>query len=87
MVGTRIPTPSAEDKSSTVNQTQRDHASTLQGKQDQSLPDGQLYQSEDLEGKGVLYCELDSENNFPIRSEDGEGEKIPVDPSIQCNYQ
>ncbi|GFY89466.1 K+ efflux antiporter 3 [Actinidia rufa] len=87
LVGTRIHTPSVEDKSSSVNQTERDHASTLQGKVDQSLPDGQLYQSEDLEGKGVLYCELDSENNFPSRSEDAEGEKIPVDPSIQCNYQ
>ncbi|PSS29238.1 K(+) efflux antiporter 3 like [Actinidia chinensis var. chinensis] len=87
LVGTRIPTPSAEDQSSSVNQTERDHASTVQGKVDQSLPDGQLCQSEDLEGKGVLYCELDSENNFPSRSEDAEGEKIPVDPSIQCNYQ
>ncbi|KAL7199598.1 hypothetical protein ACSBR2_021815 [Camellia fascicularis] len=85
LVGTRIPPQSAEDKSFRVNQTRINHVMRTQGKVDQSEDGGELHQSEDVDGKGVVYCELYSENSFPISSEDAEeGEKIKVDPSTPC---
>ncbi|KAF5937001.1 hypothetical protein HYC85_024507 [Camellia sinensis] len=85
LVGTRIPPQSAEDKSFRVNQTQINHVMRTQGKVDQPEDGGELHQSEDVDGKGVVYCELYSENSFPISSEDAEeGEKIKVDPSTPC---
>ncbi|GMQ01310.1 hypothetical protein CsSME_00047989 [Camellia sinensis var. sinensis] len=85
LVGTRIPPQSAEDKSFRVNQTQINHVMRTQGKVDQPEDGGELHQSEDVDGKGVVYCELYSENSFSISSEDAEeGEKIKVDPSTPC---
>ncbi|KAI7990458.1 hypothetical protein LOK49_LG12G00623 [Camellia lanceoleosa] len=85
LVGTRIPPQSAEDKSFRVNQTQINHVMRTQGKVDQSEDGGEPHQSEDVDGKGVVYCELYSENSFPISNEDAEeGEKIKVDPSTPC---
>ncbi|CAL5438324.1 unnamed protein product [Camellia sinensis] len=85
LVGTRIPPQSAEDKSFRVNQTQINHVMRTQGKVDQPEDGGELHQSEDVDGKGVVYCELYSENSFSISSEDTEeGEKIKVDPSTPC---
>ncbi|KAL7227499.1 hypothetical protein ACSBR1_022371 [Camellia fascicularis] len=85
LVGTRIPPQSAEDKSFRVNQTRINHVMRTQGKVDQSEDGGELHQSEDVDGKGVVYCELYSENSFPISSEDAEeGEKIKLDPSTPC---
>lgn len=97
LVGTRIPPPASEDSSLTVNQTDIDRVSRFQDKVDQSLKNGELDQSEDLYGEGVLYCDLERQNGSPISSGDAELEtqngsqtgsedategKIRLDPSM-----
>lgn len=97
LVGTRIPSPASEDSSLTVNQTVIDRVSRFQDKVDQSLKNGELDQSEDLYGEGVLYCdlerqsgspissgdaELETQNGSPTSSEDATEGKIGLDPSM-----
>ncbi|XP_059653131.1 K(+) efflux antiporter 3, chloroplastic [Cornus florida] len=86
LVGSQTPKPSVSTRDTMlrVSQTQRDYALRLPGEVDQSEIDGELCQSDDLEGKGVLYCELNSENGSAVGSEDAEEEKMVVDPSIRC---
>ncbi|KAL7236151.1 hypothetical protein ACSBR1_019422 [Camellia fascicularis] len=79
VAGARIPAASAEGKSSIVNQKQRHHIS-MEGK----VEDQSLHESEDSDGNGTLYCELDREKSFPTSSEDSEGDKVEADPSIPC---
>jgi len=85
LVGAKISTPSAEDRSSVMkmNQTETSYALRLPGNVDQSEhdddDDDELQQSEDLEGRGVLYCELDTKN-----IEGADREEIVVDPSMPC---
>ncbi|KAI8024874.1 hypothetical protein LOK49_LG02G03184 [Camellia lanceoleosa] len=81
VAGARTPAASAEGKSSMVNQTQRHHIS-MEGK----VEDQSLHESEDSDGNGTLYCELDREKSFPTSSEDSdsEGDKVEADPSIPC---
>ncbi|KAJ6409396.1 hypothetical protein OIU84_008986 [Salix udensis] len=63
-------------KSSSINQTD-DHVLRLQGEADQATHDNEPQEPEDLQGKGVLYCELDGENGFPVRTN-------TLDPSAPC---
>ncbi|XP_052206067.1 K(+) efflux antiporter 3, chloroplastic [Diospyros lotus] len=83
LVGAKISTPSAEDRSSVMkmNQTETSYALRLPGNVDQSEhdDDDELQQSEDLKGGGVLYCELDTKN-----VEGADREEIAVDPSMPC---
>ncbi|KAA8545699.1 hypothetical protein F0562_020850 [Nyssa sinensis] len=81
---TSIPSISTKDETFRVSQTDINHMLSSQGEVDQSEYDGELHQSEDLDGKGVLYCELDTQNSFPVSTEDTEREIITVDPSIPC---
>ncbi|KAF9675746.1 hypothetical protein SADUNF_Sadunf09G0064900 [Salix dunnii] len=71
-----IPTTSSGAKSSSINQTD-DHVLRLQGEADQATHDNEPQEPEDLQGKGVLYCELDGENGFPVRTN-------ILDPSAPC---
>ncbi|XAR73028.1 hypothetical protein NMG60_11019877 [Bertholletia excelsa] len=76
LVGAQVPPPSTEDEYVRVNQNKKPHhVSGLPGKESEH---------EDLDGKGVLYCELDLENSSPANNEDAEEEKSDVDPSIPC---
>lgn len=63
LIGT-IPT---SDDSSKANQVNYD---LVPAKFDQSQEDGELNVPDKSAGKGVLYCELDSENNSPISNGD-----------------
>ncbi|KAL6347745.1 hypothetical protein AAG906_026274 [Vitis piasezkii] len=73
-----------EETLSIANQTDTTHNMQYQGSVDRSEHDGELQQSKDLDGNGVLYCELNTENSS-VRTEDAEGEKKSiVDPSIPC---
>lgn len=73
-----------EEAQSIANQTETAHNMQDQGSVDQSEDDGEFQQPQDLEGNGVLYCELDIENSS-VRTEDAEGEKKSVvDPAIPC---
>ncbi|KAG5526179.1 hypothetical protein RHGRI_032454 [Rhododendron griersonianum] len=82
MVGTRLPPPTSDEKSSSmVNQIDKDRVPRFQGEVDQSLQNGELDQSEDLNGKGVLYCDLETQNGSPISCEDAAEGKMELDPS------
>ncbi|RVX10224.1 K(+) efflux antiporter 3, chloroplastic [Vitis vinifera] len=73
-----------EEMLSIANQTDTTHNMQYQGSVDRSEHDGELQQSKDLDGNGVLYCELNTENSS-VGTEDAEGEKKSiVDPSIPC---
>lgn len=82
LVGTRLPPPTSDEKSSSmVNQIDKDRVPRFQGEVDQSLQNGELDQSEDLNGKGVLYCDLETQNGSPISREDAAEGKMELDPS------
>ncbi|KAJ6716423.1 K(+) EFFLUX ANTIPORTER 3 CHLOROPLASTIC [Salix koriyanagi] len=78
LIGAQAPIPptSSGAKSSSINQTD-DHVLRLQGEADQATHDNEPQEPEDLQGKGVLYCELDGENGFPVRTN-------ILDPSAPC---
>ena len=59
---------SSEDESLRKNVADRTQASHLQ------VDDRVFRQSENPESQGVLYCEVDTENGFPIKTADGEKE-------------
>ncbi|KAI8532511.1 hypothetical protein RHMOL_Rhmol11G0219800 [Rhododendron molle] len=82
LVGTRLPPPTSDDKSSSmVNQIDKDRVPRFQGEVDQSLQNGEVDQSEDLNGKGVLYCDLETQNGSPISREDAAEGKMELDTS------
>ncbi|XP_058189635.1 K(+) efflux antiporter 3, chloroplastic [Rhododendron vialii] len=82
LIGTRLPPPTSDEKSSSmVNQIDKDRVPRFQGEVDQSLQNGELDQSEDLNGKGVLYCDLETQNGSPISREDAAEGKMELDPS------
>ena len=73
-----------EETPSIANQTETAHNKQYQFSVDQSEDDGELQQPKDLDGNGVLYCELETQNSS-VRTENAEGEKKSiVDPSIPC---
>uniref|UniRef100_A0A6N2L2X3 RCK N-terminal domain-containing protein n=1 Tax=Salix viminalis TaxID=40686 RepID=A0A6N2L2X3_SALVM len=78
LIGARAPIAptSSGAKSSSINQTD-DHDLRLQGEADQATHDNEPQEPEDLQGKGVLYCELDGENGFPVRTN-------TLDPAAPC---
>lgn len=56
------------------------------GDEDESPTENQVQEAKDLDGKGVLYCELGgAESSFPVQSQDLEGKENAVDPSIPYN--
>lgn len=76
-----IPSTSAEDKLLRINQTDTTHVSGFQGDACQAAQDSELQQLEDLQGQGVLYCELNPDNGFLVKTDDAVVEQNMVDPS------
>lgn len=67
-----------------ANETDNARNMQYQGLVDQPGPNNELQEYEDLNGNGVLYCELSTENSS-VGMEDAEGEKKSrIDPSIPC---
>ncbi|KAK9286202.1 hypothetical protein L1049_014586 [Liquidambar formosana] len=86
LIGERssVQSTSSVDMMPRANQANTTHILRFQEEVDQPNHDGEVEQPEDLEGKGVLYCELNRESSFPVKIEDGEGKESMVDPSIPC---
>ncbi|XP_073267440.1 K(+) efflux antiporter 3, chloroplastic isoform X2 [Populus alba] len=85
-IGAQAPIPSTSSgaKSLSINQTDDSHVLRFQGEADQAAHDSELQEPEDVQGKGVLYCELDGENGFPVGTDDAMVEKNMLDPSAPC---
>lgn len=68
LVGARTPSSSlsASEDSLRISQSDRNRILMSQEEVDQSEGNGELNESED--GRGVLYCELDTENNKSVRN-------------------
>ncbi|XP_035540404.1 K(+) efflux antiporter 3, chloroplastic-like [Juglans regia] len=83
LVGDRAPISStkSEDILSRANLRDASRLLGFQGEVDQVAYNTEIKESENS-GNGVLYCELDK--SLPVKSEDAEGEKNIVDPSIPC---
>ncbi|GMY38904.1 K(+) efflux antiporter 3, chloroplastic [Fagus crenata] len=81
--GDGVSLTSPEDKLLGTNQKDATRLLRFQAQVDQAKHNSELQEAENP-GKGVLYCELDTENGFPVSSEDAEGEKNMVDSSIPC---
>lgn len=86
LIGAQAPIPSTSSgaKSLSINQTDDSHVLRFQGEADQAAHDSELQEPEDLQGKGVLYCELDGENGFQVGTDDAMVEKNMLDPSAPC---
>lgn len=85
-IGAQAPIPSTSSgaKSLSINQTDDSHVLRFQGEADQAAHDSELQEPEDVQGKGVLYCELDGENGFQVGTDDAMVEKNMLDPSAPC---
>ncbi|XVE48664.1 hypothetical protein DITRI_Ditri01bG0020600 [Diplodiscus trichospermus] len=66
---------SSEDESSSNNLPDRTKFSHLGEEGDEVKHDSILLQSENSDPQGVLYCELDTENGFPIKTTGAEDER------------
>jgi hypothetical protein len=73
----------ADDKLSAAKLSDATHILGFRGEDDQANQNTELEQSENL-AQGVFYCELDVQNGLFVKTEDAEGEKDMVDPSIPC---
>ncbi|GAV65108.1 Na_H_Exchanger domain-containing protein/TrkA_N domain-containing protein [Cephalotus follicularis] len=85
LIGAQAPVPSTSPKDilPRANETVATHV--LRSQAEVSKAEIELRQSsKDLEGKGVLYCELDTEIGFPVKTAEDGGEKNVVDPSTAC---
>ncbi|XP_010275512.1 PREDICTED: K(+) efflux antiporter 3, chloroplastic [Nelumbo nucifera] len=80
LMGARSPISSSSSKESSTNSEE----SNIQTEVDQSEHELPLEQFENGDGKGVLYCELDSENSSQAGNEDFKGEESTIDHSIPC---
>ncbi|XP_022726856.1 K(+) efflux antiporter 3, chloroplastic-like isoform X5 [Durio zibethinus] len=65
----------SKDESSRKNLSDRTLVSHPQQEVDQGKRDSIHHQSENPESRGVLYCELDTDNGFPMKPTDGEEER------------
>ncbi|KAG6710909.1 hypothetical protein I3842_05G027000 [Carya illinoinensis] len=83
LVGDQAPISSTSSKDILSRANLRDASRLLglQGGVDQATYNTELKESENS-GNGVLYCELG--NSLPVKSEDAEGDKNMVDPSLPC---
>lgn len=83
LVGDQAPisSTSSEGILSRANLRDASRLLVLEGEVDQATHDTELKESENSDN-GVLYCELG--NSLPVESEDADGEKNMVDPSIAC---
>ncbi|XP_038681766.1 K(+) efflux antiporter 3, chloroplastic isoform X2 [Tripterygium wilfordii] len=61
-----------------------DNMNSLQGKADQIANDNEVQLSDDLEGNGVLYCDLNGDVSLPGEAENAETEKDLVGLSEPC---
>ncbi|KAB1206734.1 K(+) efflux antiporter 3, chloroplastic [Morella rubra] len=85
LIGDQVPISSTTpgDQISGVLMRDATHSLRIQQEVDEARRNTELQHSEDS-GKGVFYCELETKNSFPVKTEDAEGEKNTVDPSIPC---
>ncbi|KAK6283064.1 hypothetical protein POUND7_016889 [Theobroma cacao] len=74
----------SEDELSRKNLADRTQVSQLQEEVDQGKHDSELHQSENPKSQGVLYCELDTENGFPIKTADSEEERNTLTTTEEC---
>ncbi|KAG8645782.1 hypothetical protein MANES_10G091900v8 [Manihot esculenta] len=79
-LGAQASTPPSSPEDELPKSKQADGICVLQsqGKANGSVHDMELQQSEDLQGRGVLYCELGTENSITVNTED---EENMMDPS------
>ncbi|KAJ0010122.1 hypothetical protein Pint_33523 [Pistacia integerrima] len=71
-----ISSTSNNERLSRVNDTDLSRALNYQEEIGKATHDGDHQLSDDLDGKGVLYCELDEENSFQEQSEEAGEEKM-----------
>ncbi|XP_031278887.1 K(+) efflux antiporter 3, chloroplastic-like [Pistacia vera] len=71
-----ISSTSNNERLSRVNDTDVSRALNYQEEIGKATHDGDHQLSDDLDGKGVLYCELDEENGFQEQSEEAGEEKM-----------
>ncbi|XP_017971373.1 PREDICTED: K(+) efflux antiporter 3, chloroplastic isoform X1 [Theobroma cacao] len=74
----------SEDELSRKNLADRTQVSQLQEEVDQGKHDSELHQSENPKSQGVLYCELDTENGFPIKTADSVEERNTLTTTEEC---
>lgn len=76
LIGAQEATPSTsnDDALSRENETEAQRFQEV----DQATHEGELELSDDLDGKGVLYCELNADSNFLKQSEDAAEKKNMV---------
>ncbi len=85
LIGDRVPNSSiaADDKLSAAKLSDATYILGFRGEDDQANQNTEFEQSENS-AKGVFYCDLDVQNGSSVKTEDAEGEKDMVDPSIPC---
>ncbi|XP_044490612.1 K(+) efflux antiporter 3, chloroplastic [Mangifera indica] len=71
-----ISSTSNDKRLARMNSTDVSRAVTFQGGIEKATHDGDYQLSDDLDGKGVLYCELDAENSFQEQTEEAGEEKM-----------
>lgn len=71
-----ISSTSNDKRLARMNSTDVSRAVTFQGGIEKATHDGDYQLSDDLDEKGVLYCELDAENSFKEQTEEAGEEKM-----------